>query len=142
MLSKEPSSNEIKEEFYIMTILDLIDGATYQQLNEELKRYEEDEMYWQDLTRGAQFEQPGFDILHGYPFRAKADVLGFNYLADLKTTSDLKAFPWAAKKYGYDVQVYIYCNIFGIDYKDFYFFAIDKGTGDLGIYMIVTGKRF
>ena len=47
MLSKEPSSNEIKEEFYIMTILDLIDGATYQQLNEELKRYEEDEMYWQ-----------------------------------------------------------------------------------------------
>ena len=89
---------------------------------------------WQDLTRGAQFEQPGFDILHGYPFRAKADVLGFNYLADLKTTSDLKGFPWAAKKYGYDVQVYIYCNIFGIDYKDFYFFAIDKGTGDLGIY--------
>lgn len=89
---------------------------------------------WQDLTRGAQFEVPGADILHGYPFRAKADVLGFGYVADLKTTSDLKGFPWMAKKYGYDVQVYIYCNIFNVDYKDFKFFAIDKGSGDLGIY--------
>lgn len=89
---------------------------------------------WQGLTRGAKFEQPGFDILNGYPFRAKADVLGSNYLADLKTTSDLRAFPYSAKKYGYDVQVYIYCNLFNIDYKDFFFFAIDKGTGDLGYY--------
>ena len=89
---------------------------------------------WQELTRGATFEVPGFDILHGYPFRAKADVLGFGYLADLKTTSDLKNFKWAAKKYGYDVQVYIYCNLFKIDYKDFKFFAIDKSSGDLGIY--------
>jgi hypothetical protein len=89
---------------------------------------------WQEMTRGAEFEQPGFGILHGYPFRAKADILGGNYLADLKTTSDLKNFKWAAKRYGYDVQVYIYCNIFGIDYKDFMFFAIDKATGDLGIY--------
>ncbi len=89
---------------------------------------------WQELTRGAEFEQPGFDILHGYPFRAKADVLGQGYIADLKTTSDLKNFKWSAKKYGYDVQLYIYCNIFKVDYKDFKFFAIDKSTGDLGIY--------
>ena len=89
---------------------------------------------WQELTRDAQFEQPGFDILHGYPFRAKADVLGQGYIADLKTTSDLKSFKWSAKKYGYDVQLYIYCNIFKVDYKDFKFFAIDKSTGDLGIY--------
>ena len=89
---------------------------------------------WQELTRSAQFEQPGFDVLHGYPFRAKADVLGQGYIADLKTTQDLKAFPWSAKKYGYDVQLYIYCNIFKIDWKDFKFFAIDKSTGDLGIY--------
>jgi hypothetical protein len=89
---------------------------------------------WQKLTRGASFEKPGFDILHGYPFRAKADVLGFDYIADLKTTADLKAFPWSAKKYGYDVQVYIYCNIFKVDWQEFVFFAIDKSTGDLGIY--------
>ena len=89
---------------------------------------------WQEMTRVAQFEKPGFDIVDGYPFRAKADVIGLDYVADLKTTADLKAFPWSAKKYGYDVQVYIYCEVFKISYKDFLFFAIDKGSGDLGIY--------
>ncbi len=89
---------------------------------------------WQEFTRDAEFEKPGFGILHGYPFRAKADVLGVDFLADLKTTSDLKAFKWSAKKYSYDVQLYIYCNLFKTDFKDFYFFVIDKSTGDLGIY--------
>lgn len=91
---------------------------------------------WQDLTRDAVFEQPGFDILNGYPFRAKADVLGPDYVADLKTTADLKAFPYSAKKYGYDVQVYIYCNLFNVPYDKFFFFAIDKSTGDLGHYNV------
>tara|TARA_R110000796_G_scaffold51091_3_gene120521 strand:- start:509 stop:1546 length:1038 start_codon:yes stop_codon:yes gene_type:complete len=91
---------------------------------------------WQDLTRNAEFEKPGFDILHGYPFRGKADVIGFDYIADLKTTGNLKEFKWAAKKYGYDAQAYIYCNLFNVDYKNFHFFAIDKGTGDLGIFDI------
>jgi hypothetical protein len=95
---------------------------------------------WQQLTRDAKFEQPGFDILHGYPFRAKADVLGKNYIADLKTTSDLKAFKWSAIKYNYDVQVYIYCKLFNITYDKFVFFAIDKSSGDLGIYDIT--ERF
>lgn len=89
---------------------------------------------WQEFTRNAKFEQPAFDILHGFPFRAKADVLGSNYIADLKTTSDIKAFPYSSHKYGYDVQVYIYCNLFNISYKDFRFFVIDKATGDLGIW--------
>jgi hypothetical protein len=48
----------------------------------------------------------------------------------------LRAFPYASKKYGYDVQVYIYCNLFNIDYKDFFFFVIDKSTGDLGYYEV------
>ena len=91
---------------------------------------------WQELTRDSIFEQPGFDILNGYPFRGKADVLGPDYVADLKTTADLRAFPYAAKKYGYDVQVYIYCNLFNVDYDNFFFFAIDKGTGDLGHYNV------
>lgn len=89
---------------------------------------------WQDLTRKSEFEKPAFDILHGYPFRAKADILGEDFVADLKTTSDLKAFKYSAKKYSYDVQLYIYCNLFKVDYKNFYFFVIDKGSGDLGIY--------
>lgn len=89
---------------------------------------------WQQLTRDAQYEIPGFDIVQGYPFRAKADVLGKDYIADLKTTSDLKAFRYSAKKYNYDVQVYLYCKVFNIEWNNFIFFAIDKSSGDLGIY--------
>jgi len=89
---------------------------------------------WQQLTRDAKFEVPGFDIVQGYPFRAKADVLGNGYIADLKTTSDLKAFKYSAKKYNYDIQVYIYCKIFNIEWNNFIFFAIDKSSGDLGTY--------
>ena len=32
------------------------------------------------------------------------------------------------------MQVYLYCEIFGIPYTGFKFFAIDKGSGDLGYY--------
>lgn len=91
---------------------------------------------WQDFTRNAKFEIPGFDIVNGHPFRAKADILGDEVMGDLKTTSDLKAFKYAAKKYSYDVQVYLYCNIFKRHYKDFMFFALDKSTGDIGIYEV------
>ena len=89
---------------------------------------------WKELTKNAKFEQPAFDILHGYPFRAKADILGFDFIADLKTTINLDVFFYSARKNGYDVQVYIYCKLFKQSYKDFIFFAIDKSTGDLGIY--------
>ena len=68
------------------------------------------------------------------PFRAKADVLGKNSLVDLKTTADIKAFPYSAKKYGYDVQAYIYCQLFKRDYKDVRFIAVDKASLDIGIY--------
>jgi hypothetical protein len=89
---------------------------------------------WQQITRDAKFEQPGFDIINGYPFRAKADILGSDYVADLKTTSDLKGFPYSARRYNYDVQVYLYCEIFKVSFDQFFFFAVDKSTGDLGYY--------
>ena len=68
--------------------------------------------------------------------RAKADVLGKSSLVDLKTTADIKAFPYSSKKYGYDVQAFIYCQLFNIDYKDVRFIAVDKGSLDIGIYDI------
>ena len=89
---------------------------------------------WQRITRESQFEIPAIKMLHGYAFRGKADVLGANYVADLKTSSDIKAFPYAAKKYGYDVQLYLYCELFSVSYDKFFFFVIDKRTGDLGIW--------
>jgi hypothetical protein len=59
-------------------------------------------------------------------------------IVDLKTTTGLAegSFPYNCKKYGYASQVYIYCNLFGIDYKDFVFLCVDKETKDIGIYNV------
>ena len=53
-------------------------------------------------------------------------------VCDIKTTTDIKSFKYSANKYGYDVQCYIYCELFGITYDQFTFLVIDKGTLDIG----------
>lgn len=68
------------------------------------------------------------------PFRGKADVLATNRIVDLKTTTNIKDFAWSAKKYGYDVQCYLYCNLFNKTFKEFFFLALDKGSLDIGIF--------
>jgi len=85
------------------------------------------------LITDCEFEVPAIGMVQGYPFRGKADVLGKG-IVDLKTTADLKAFPYSAKKYGYDVQVYLYSELFNKPYEEFKFVAIDKGSLDIGIY--------
>ena len=87
------------------------------------------------LITDCEFEVPAIGMVQGYPFRGKADVLGKG-IVDLKTTADLKAFPYSAKKYGYDVQVYLYSELFNKPYEEFKFVAIDKGSLDIGIYNV------
>jgi len=87
-----------------------------------------------ELIRNSEFEVPVIGEVMGMPFRGKADVLGSNRIVDLKTTTDIKGFSYSANKYGYDVQCYLYCNLFGKSYKDFYFLALDKGSLDIGIF--------
>ena len=89
-----------------------------------------------DLIQGCEFEQPAIGNIAGMPFRAKADILASGFLADLKTTTDLRAFPYSAKKYGYDVQAFIYTRLFGVPIDRFYFIAIDKASLDIGIYSV------
>ena len=91
------------------------------------------------LITNCEFEVPAIGYITArsgekYPFRGKADVLDSYRVVDLKTTSDLKAFPYAARKYGYDVQVYLYCELFNKPYEEFKFGVIDKGSLDIGIY--------
>ena len=86
------------------------------------------------LITNCEFEVPAIKMIHGYAFRGKADVLDSYRIVDLKTTSDLKAFPYAARKYGYDVQVYLYSELFNKPYEEFKFIAIDKGSLDIGIF--------
>ena len=88
---------------------------------------------------GSQFEVPEVDVLGGFPFRGKADIKTPTGLADIKTTTDLKAFKYSADKYGYDLQAYIYCNLFKVSFKDFTFIALDKSSTDVGIYTISEG---
>jgi len=85
------------------------------------------------LITNTEFEVPAIGEVQGYPFRGKADVLGKGII-DLKTTADLKAFPYSSYKYGYDVQVYLYSELFNKPYEEFKFIAIDKGSLDIGIY--------
>jgi len=82
---------------------------------------------------GAEFEVPIIGMVDGYPFRGKADILGKDFIADIKTTTDVKGFRYSANKYHYDVQCYLYCQLFGINYDKFTFIIIDKGSLDIGI---------
>lgn len=82
----------------------------------------------------ASFEVPILGEVMGVPFRGKADILTDKGITDIKTTSDIKAFPYSAKKYGYDIQVYLYCNLFNVHYSDFKFLVIDKSSLDIGVF--------
>jgi hypothetical protein len=91
------------------------------------------------LIEGLEYEQPAIGNIMNIPFRAKADALNRGeMIVDLKSTSGLAegSFPYNARKYGYASQVYIYCNLFGINYKDFVFLCICKDTKDIGIYNV------
>ena len=91
--------------------------------------------YAKQLITKAEFEVPSIDNVLGYPFRGKADVLATDRIVDLKTSaSNLKDFHYSANKYGYDVQCYLYCNLFKKQYKDFHFLVLDKGSLDIGIF--------
>jgi hypothetical protein len=90
--------------------------------------------YALQLLKNSEFEVPAVGMIDGYPFRGKADVFGNGKIVDLKTTTDIKAFPYSARKYGYDVQVYVYCQLFNVSYKDFTFAVVDKGSLDIAIY--------
>ena len=93
------------------------------------------------LITDCEFEVPAIGYITArsgekYPFRGKADVLDSYRIVDLKSTSDLKAFPYSSRKYGYMCQVYIYCELFNKPYDTFKFCAVDKNSCDVGIYDI------
>lgn len=88
-----------------------------------------------DLIRGfnVEYEVPGMSEIDGALWKGKADIINHDegLIIDLKTTSDLSAFPYSAKKYNYDSQAYLYKKLFGYD---MIFLAIDKTTNQIGIF--------
>lgn len=81
-----------------------------------------------------EFEVPKVGEIMGYPFRGKADIVKGNFIFDIKTTTNIHDFEWSAKKYGYDIQAFIYCELFGIPYENFIFVVIDKASLDIGFF--------
>ena len=98
------------------------------------------------ILEHSEKEVPTVGMINGYCFRAKADILGDGYIVDLKTCRNLNGFKWDARDYGYAAQVYIYTELFDIDYTNWTFIAIDRNTGDFDFYTIsedfyLSGKQ-
>lgn len=88
--------------------------------------------FYDDIyAEGNQYEVPAVTELFGMMWKGKSDIVGKDFLIDLKTTSDIQKFKWSAKAYNYDSQAYIYQKLFN---KPLVFYVIDKGTGQLGIF--------
>jgi len=87
------------------------------------------------MIRDSKTEVPMVGMVDGIPFRGKADVLtNSGKLIDLKTCQNISNFKKDAYALGYNVQAYLYCELYKISYKNFYFIAIDKKSLDIGIY--------
>lgn len=91
------------------------------------------------LITDCEFEVPAIGEIeyldNKYPFRGKADVIAHDRIVDLKTTSGgIDNFYYSSQRYGYDVQCYLYCRLFGKTYDQFKFIALDKGSLDIGIF--------
>jgi hypothetical protein len=82
---------------------------------------------------GGEYEVPSVKMIEGLPFRAKADIVKEDCIIDLKTTSDINKFRSSAYKFAYDMQAYLYLQMFP-EVKTFKFIVIDKNTMDIGIY--------
>lgn len=80
---------------------------------------------------GNVYEQPAVMEHEGLMWKGKADIVGSEYIIDLKTTSDIHKFKYSAKLYNYDSQAYLYQQLFG---KPLLFFVVDKETHQLGIF--------
>ena len=84
---------------------------------------------------GNEYEVPAIGKICGQMWKGKADIVHPDMLIDLKTTSNIDDFKWSARRYNYDSQAYIYQSLFN---KPSVFYAIEKGTGRLGIYRPTT----
>tara|TARA_R110002153_G_scaffold271547_2_gene439016 strand:+ start:1061 stop:1837 length:777 start_codon:yes stop_codon:yes gene_type:complete len=83
------------------------------------------------LMNKAQTEVPAMKMFNGLPVRGKADILREDTVIDLKTTAvGIKNFEYVIDKYDYDLQAYLYTQLY--DVPNFTFLVVDKGTLDIG----------
>lgn len=80
-----------------------------------------------------KFEVPAVKEICGEMWKGKADIVGKDYLYDLKTSSSISDFKWNSRKYNYDSQAYIYQELFG---KPMVFLVIDKTSLMMGSFTV------
>ena len=85
------------------------------------------------ITGNVEYEVPGVIEIENNMWKGKADIINHDekLIIDLKTTNDIQAFRYSAKRYNYDSQAYIYNKLFGYD---FLFIVVDKNTHQLGLF--------
>ena len=86
------------------------------------------------ITEGnVEYEVPGLIELEGMLWKGKADIVNHTnqLVIDLKTTSNIQQFKSSSYKYNYDIQAYIYSQMFGYELV---FIVIDKKTHQLGLF--------
>lgn len=62
--------------------------------------------------------------LHGVPVKGFLDCLGDDYISDSKSTMSVKKFKYSVRDFNYDIQAYIYTQVF--DIKKFYWVVQEK----------------
>jgi hypothetical protein len=80
-----------------------------------------------------RFEVPEVMELEGEMWKGKADIVGEDYVYDLKTTGNINDFRWNFRKYNYDSQAYIYSQLFS---RPMMFLVIDKTSYMMGAYTV------
>ena len=80
-----------------------------------------------------KFEVPAITELSGHLWKGKADIVGNDFLFDLKTTANINDFRWNFRKYNYDSQAYIYSSLFK---KPMMFLVLDKTSLMMGAYTV------
>lgn len=117
-----------------MTVITSSDYSAAKRVADAVRNNE----YAMQYINDSEYEVPAIGELFGsIPFRAKADILNSSggFIADVKTTTEMQSgFKYSARKYGYDMQAYLYTELFG--FRDFVFIAVDKSTLDVGIYTV------
>ena len=78
-----------------------------------------------------KFEEPAIGEIGGVMWKGKADIVTQDLIIDLKTTSKIDDFKYAARRYNYDSQAWIYNQLFN---KPMIFIVIEKGSGRMGMY--------
>ena len=87
-----------------------------------------------DIKKRCELEVPAIKMFFGdLPIRGKADLLSETTIFDLKTTrvNPSEFNKWKIISLGYDLQAFIYCQLFEVDY--FSFIPINKENHSKGI---------